>query len=414
MLSPLVAAGGSLAILLLPWLAWAGAPTTDGQDIQRSEQQLQQVKKRITQLQHELQSSEQQYQALLRELRDTEQRIGETAHRLHIVGGQLAQQRAALSGLEQKRRRQQNELQQQRQALVRQLRSAYAMGRQERLKILLNQQDPAIVSRVLVYYDYFNRARTAQIEQIDQVLKDLRQTETVIQEEQQRLSALQRNELAEQAQLQQNQQSRQAVVAALGSDIQGKGEQLQALKQDAQQLQQLLDRLQLELVSLPLLDAGREPIEQRKGRLDWPTKGRLKALFGTAKGGNLNWDGVLIAAAEGSVVQAVHHGRVAFADWLRGFGLLLIIDHGAGYMTLYGHNQSLFKETGEWVEAGEAVSLVGNSGGQSDAGVYFGIRYNGKAVNPKRWCRKPRGRRVGRWQMTEPGLAALETAGNKV
>jgi septal ring factor EnvC (AmiA/AmiB activator) len=111
--------------------------------------------------------------------------------------------------------------------------------------------------------------------------------------------------------------------------------------------------------------------------------------------GELRWDGVLISAPEGQEVRAVHHGRVAFADWLRGFGLLLIIDHGDGYMTLYGHNQSLFKETGEWVEAGEPVALVGTSGGRARAGVYFGIRHQGRPVDPGAWCRASRGNRMG-------------------
>jgi len=114
----------------------------------------------------------------------------------------------------------------------------------------------------------------------------------------------------------------------------------------------------------------------------------VRASFGTAKAGNLKWDGMIIAAPEGREVRAIHRGRVAFADWLRGFGLLMIIDHGGGYMSLYGHNQSLFRETGEWVEAGERVALVGNSGGRSDFGVYFGIRVDGNPVNPKKWCER--------------------------
>jgi septal ring factor EnvC (AmiA/AmiB activator) len=110
--------------------------------------------------------------------------------------------------------------------------------------------------------------------------------------------------------------------------------------------------------------------------------------------GKLTWDGVLIAAPEGREVRAIHHGRVAFADWLRGFGLLLIIDHGDGFMSLYGHNQSLFKETGEWVEPGEVVAQVGSSGGRTRSGIYFGIRHNGEPQNPQQWCRRTRGRTV--------------------
>ncbi len=138
-----------------------------------------------------------------------------------------------------------------------------------------------------------------------------------------------------------------------------------------------------------------KPFKALRGGLEWPARGRLVSLFGTQRAGNLKWDGVVIAAKEGSEVKAIHHGRVAFSDWLRGFGLLMIIDHGDGYMSLYGHNQSLFKETGDWVEPGETIAVMGNSGGQRNAGVYFGIRYKGKAVNPKKWCKRVTGNRIG-------------------
>lgn len=396
MYGSLAAAFLGAALLLLSWVSVEAAPAASGSDIGHSEQQLLAVRERIRQMQRDLKSSEARQQALAEELRAMERRIGKSAGRLRELSGQLQQQHALLSELQEKRRLQRLELERQRESLAQQLRSAYAMGRQERLKILLNQQDPAIVSRVMVYYDYLNRARTEQMAQINDVLDLLRRTALEITEEEQRLTALRASELDEQALLQQNRRLRQEVIVALGSDIRGKGEQLEALKENAQQLQRLIDKLQEELINLPLETAQREAFKNRKGRLNWPTKGRLKALFGTPKAGNLKWDGVLISAAEGREVKAVHNGRIAFADWLRGFGLLLIIDHGDGYMTLYGHNQSLFKETGEWVEAGESVSLVGDSGGQSNAGVYFGIRHKGKAVNPKRWCKKPKGRRVGR------------------
>ena len=161
-------------------------------------------------------------------------------------------------------------------------------------------------------------------------------------------------------------------------------------------LHSLVKQLQAEqIIALPLETAGDIPFKQLKGALEWPTRGRLTTLYGALKAVGLKWDGVIISAPEGQEVKSIHHGRVAFADWLRGFGLLLIIDHGDGYMTLYGHNQSLFKEIGEWVKPGETVALVGRSGGKGSAGVYFGIRYNGRPVNPQSWCRKAKGSKVG-------------------
>ncbi len=275
------------------------------------------------------------------------------------------------------------------------MRAAYAMGRQERLKILLNQQDPAVVSRMLVYYDYFNRTRTERMKQISTVLETLQETELALTLEERRLVELQSSELESKQQLDLAQEERMRVVAALNLDLRSKGQRLEGLQQDEAQLQKLLSSLQEELIARPLGKLDRKLFKSRKGRLSWPSKGRLTAKFGTARAGNLKWDGVVISAPEGREVKSIHHGRVAFADWLRGFGLLLIVDHGDGFMSLYGHNQSLFKETGEWVEAGEPVALVGSSGGQNNPGVYFGIRYKGRPVNPKAWCKRSRNNRVG-------------------
>ena len=141
--------------------------------------------------------------------------------------------------------------------------------------------------------------------------------------------------------------------------------------------------------------ASAGPFSEQRGLLTWPVEGRLKAGFGSAKGAGLTWDGVLFEAEMGGSVYAIHRGRVVFADWLKGYGLMLIIDHGDGYMSLYGYNQSLFKETGEWVEAGEVVAAVGNSGGRAESSLYFSIRFQGKPQDPTRWCRGPAGNRVG-------------------
>ena len=128
-----------------------------------------------------------------------------------------------------------------------------------------------------------------------------------------------------------------------------------------------------------------------KGKLYWPALGTVRALFGKPrKVAKIKWNGVIIKARRGNNVRAISHGRVAYADWLRGYGLLIIIDHGDGYMSLYGHNEDIRKETGDWVEEGEIIGSVGNTGGQAKTGLYFEIRHNGKPTNPKIWCRKVR------------------------
>ena len=382
------------AVLLLAALILSPAVAQEEQ-ISSKEQELKALQDEISTLQQTLHSRRDRRQQLQAKLQQAEQRIGKSTRQLRELAVRLKQQQQRLARLRDERSAQQQALAGNRQALVRQIRSAYVMGRQERIKILLNQQDPATVSRMMVYYDYFNRARARQIASIDRILRQLSVTETALLEEEQALQQTRQRVASEKAELDREQAGRQQVLALLNREIDEKGQALQRYRRDEQQLQTLLERLQSEFAALPLETEKHKPFKRLQGGLAWPAQGRLVTLFGQRRAGNLKWDGVVIAASEGSEVRAIHHGRVAFADWLRGFGLLLIIDHGDGYMSLYGHNQSLFKDTGEWVEPGETVALVGNSGGQASAGVYFGIRHNGRAVNPKKWCKRVRGNRIG-------------------
>jgi len=394
-----VAAAGILWLAL--WLVLTPVPGAETGARDNPEGELEQVQKRIRNLATDLASATVRYQALQQELEQSERRIGESGQRLHELDQRLARQRTRLSALQRQRQQQSASLERQRGALAAQVRAAYVMGRQQRLKILLNQQEPAVVSRMLVYYDYLNRARVSQMAQISSILHDLQQTEREIAGQNERLQSLRVIEQDEQQQLAASRQQRQRVLRELDRDLQDKGARLARLQQDAQQLQALIRKLQQTLDELPQVKTDERPLKALKGQLSWPLKGRLLARFGSRKAGNLRWDGVMIGAPEGRKVKAVHRGRVAFADWLRGFGLLLIIDHGDGYMTLYGNNQSLFKETGEWVEAGEPVALAGSSGGRRESGVYFGIRVKGKAVNPRKWCRRTKGNRVGQLRARE-------------
>ncbi|MET0105240.1 MAG: peptidoglycan DD-metalloendopeptidase family protein [Sedimenticola sp.] len=388
--SPLFAAAALSVTLTLSAPVSVADPSVQGK-----EQELQQLQHDIKTLKSELGQQQQKQRELEAELRTAEQEIGRSARRLRVLAGSLGRQQERLATLQDVRSSQHKALIGQRDELAIQMRTAYAMGRQERLKILLNQQDPSVVSRVMVYYDYFNRARAERINEINKTLESIARTEQEISAEERRLKELQAKELAEKSRLEERYGARRQIVSALNASIRNKGQELKGLELNEKELKSLVSRLQEEYMALPLEGESAKSFKQRKGRMTWPAEGRLKARFGTTKAGSLKWDGVLISAPEGREVRAVHHGRVAFADWLRGFGLLIIIDHGDGYMTLYGHNQSLFKETGEWVEPGEPVALVGNSGGQLNSGVYFGIRYNGKPVNPVRWCKRSRGNRVG-------------------
>jgi len=375
--------------LLLPG---GSAAAPDAED-QRSK--LEAVRSRISGLRAQMQSTSGEKVELTSLLQESEQQIGRMARKLRVLDGRLSRQRKRLQGLHDEQLTQRRSLEEERQVLARQVRAAYAMGRQERLKILLNQQDPATVSRVMIYYDYLNRVRAQKMQAIRQHMQRLAATEHEILEEERKLTQLLAEQQAELAALHLSQEDRREVVARLTEELKDQGRRLDRLQTDERDLKTLISGLEEALADIPLEDTQQFKFAGLRGRLPWPARGRIVHRFGAPKLGSLTWDGVMISAPEGREVRAVHHGRVAFADWLRGFGLLLIVDHGDGYMTLYGHNQSLFKEAGDWVDVNEPVALVGSSGGRERAGVYFGIRHQGRAVDPARWCRRPTGKKVG-------------------
>ena len=379
----------SLTVWLLPLCQAADS------DLESKTRQLDQVKSRIQSLHQQLTSTESQRDKEGKALQATEEQIGLIARRIRVTDQSLNRQQRHMAELEAQRGDARLQLDKHQTTLERQIRAAYAMGRQEKVKILLNQQDPAIVSRVMVYYDYFNEARIGQMKQIEESLQELNRIEREIAQEELRLQQLQAKNQNERLQLEAVQRERQQIIATLNQQLKDQGRELDNLKDDESQLQSLISNIQEVFSDLPLDPAAHEPFQKRKGKLPWPSSGHMIASFGSRRDvGKLLWDGVMISAPEGREVRAIAHGRVAFADWLRGFGLLLIIDHGDGYLSLYGHNQSLFKETGEWVEPGEVVAQVGSSGGRTSAGIYFGIRHNGTPENPKLWCKNSPGRKV--------------------
>jgi len=382
------------SILLIAAALQVGAATA-APDAGEERAKLDTLRSRISGLRAEMESKSGEKTALSRELQDAEQKIGRLARKLRVLDGRLGRQRQRLDELHDDQIAQGRALEIQRQALSRQVRAAYAMGRQERLKILLNQQDPATVSRVMVYYDYLSKARLEKMRLIREHIDRLALTEREIREEERQLARLQDEQQRELAAMQRSQDRRREVVAQLTRELNDQGRQLDRMQSDERELETLITGIEQALVDIPVEHPQQVDFAGLRGRLPWPASGQIVSRFGAPRLGSLVWDGVMISAPEGREVRAVHHGRVAFADWLRGFGLLLIVDHGDGYMTLYGHNQSLFKEAGDWVDVNEPVALVGSSGGREQAGVYFGIRYQGRAVDPAKWCRRAAGSKVG-------------------
>jgi len=283
------------------------------------------------------------------------------------------------------------------------LRTAYVMGRADRLRLLLNQQDPTRASRVMSYFAYLNRERMQRIQAVQQRAERLERLARNAEDEARRLAELARSQEVTRLRLEQEKARRAEVLRGLEATITSGAEKLETLKRDAESLKRLVEHLRQHAQIRAELDIQRDPFATLKGRLTWPIlENRILAAFGSRKEeSGIDWDGVLLAAREGEEVRAVKDGRVIHADWLRGFGLLIVIDHGDGYMTLYGHNQALLREVGEWVATGEAIALSGTSGGLREPVLYFAIRHNGRPQDPAVWCatgerHEPRSTPVGR------------------
>jgi septal ring factor EnvC (AmiA/AmiB activator) len=354
-------------------------------------EKLRQLRGRIEEIKKSLKQDRVRLGGVSGELRAIDEKVGRISARLRRLDERASEKSARISVLRKELAVQQERMLAHRRHLSRQLMAAYAGGRQSFLKLLLNQEDPAQVDRMLTYHRYFNRARMGGINEATAQLRRLAAIESSLQEELDGLAELRQQQQSEQQELIAARAEREAALAALDAAIAAKGEQLSQLSQDEHQLQRLLDELRNALADIPELKRDQLAFKSSRGRLPWPLQGTLAARFGEARGiGDARWSGLLIEAAAGSKVHAVSAGHVVFADWLRGFGLLLIVDHGDGFMTLYGHNEAIYKEAGDWVQTGEVIATVGASGGRYQAGLYFEIRAGGKPVDPVDWLSKRR------------------------
>ena len=244
------------------------------------------------------------------------------------------------------------------------------------------------MGRVVAYYDYLNRARSRRIARLERDLGALEAVQVRIAEEKAELEQARAEQARKKAALEAGRKERRQVVVRLEARLEDKGEQLESMLADKAELEKLIKALRRALDDIPPEVGQTEPFAKRRGRLPWPVEGPIAKRYGAPRSvGGLRWQGVVIRAGAGEAVHTVSHGRVAFADWLRGYGMLLIVDHGDGFMSLYGHNQSLLKEAGDWVQAGEVVAMVGSSGGRQRDGLYFEIRKDGRPRDPARWCR---------------------------
>lgn len=370
-----------LLLLLLP----AMLPVSGIADTAPSKAQLEKLKSRISELSDAQSRELRERDSVQASLREAELRISRLTREQRSLEKKASTARQRLNDLEAEQAVLAAEKRTQLDWLGKTVRASYQAGRQERIKLLLNQEQPDQIARLLRYQEYYQRARSNRLKAVNGELDELKAIALRVDKARQVLLE-KRTEVQRHAdKLQGAQKERQTTLASLNRSLDSRGSNLNQLKADQQRLQKLLEDMQRSLNDIPA-DLGGKPFGNLAGKLPWPVEARISTGYNSRREGALRWQGVIFNAAPGTPVRAIHAGRVVFADWLRGYGLLTIVDHGNGYLTLYGYNQSLLREVGEWVSAGDSLALAGNSGGNRTNGLYFEIRHRGKAVNPTRWC----------------------------
>ena len=377
-------AGRVIMVASLLFLAGPGF-SQENTDAAELERKLTLLRSEITELQDSLQQSRSEYSTQQNQLKEIELAIQQLSRSLREIAASVAEQNERLAGLIKQRTSLLSDLGLEKEELAQLIRSAHQLGYPSRLKLMLNQDDFSGLSRNLAYYRYFNSARLEQINMIRDRLVELDQLEDAIKVEQEALQQLRSERATELERQDATRAERQLVAQNLARRIDEDQHQLEEMQNNRNDLEKLLERLSKILVDIPAGLGQNLVLSEHKGNLPPPLEGRILYAFGNQRGGGMRWQGWLYAVAAGTEVRSVAYGRVAFSDWLRGYGLLMIIDHGDGFMSLYGHNDSLLRDVGDWVQTGELISLSGASGGLARDGLYFELRKDGNALDPSGW-----------------------------
>jgi septal ring factor EnvC (AmiA/AmiB activator) len=377
--------GASCSTGLLFYMASAAsvAATRTESDAQKAESELQSVKSEIDRITRQVSAEQVERDRLTRELRSAEASVGKARESLESVRHERAERAARRAALAAEKRDAQATIVKGRAALAGQLRAAYLIGHGEPLKLLLNQKDPARAGRMFVYYSYFGRERAEGIHTIEANVTRLDELDTELSAQDEKLAELEKQQRTQLTEVEQARSRRSVVLANLEAESHTRAQSLEKLRSQQAGLEKLLHELREAMARYPV-DTN-SAFGQLHGKLAWPVSGHVVARFGDTRAGGVKWDGVLVATERGAPVKAVYQGRVIYADWLPGLGLLTIVDHGDGYMSLYGHNERLYKAVGERVSAGDAIASAGDSGGSSRPELYFEIRKGGKPVDPRPW-----------------------------
>jgi septal ring factor EnvC (AmiA/AmiB activator) len=364
----------------------------------QKEAELRKLNQRIDKVRKTVNQDVQKRDKLSVQLREAELGVQAARQELDQIRAQRLAAEARVRELEAEQVRRERELDGERAELAGELRTAYVNGREEQLKLLLNQEDPSEFGRLLAYYGYFGRARAERIRGIRDQLEHLALVREKIVAEKTRLQTLEQQREQRVADLKSSQDQRARAVSAIDQQIKARGGELKQLQSQAKSLERLIAELRKAIERSQQAQPSRKggsastvakqaPFEPLRGKLPWPVQdGKVIARFGQPRaGGSMRWQGMLIGTERGARVRAPYEGRVVYGDWLPGMGLMLVIDHGGGYMSLYGHNEELFRKVGETVAAGNVIGSVGDSGGHSQPALYFEVRRGRTPVDPQTW-----------------------------
>jgi septal ring factor EnvC (AmiA/AmiB activator) len=354
----------------------------------QKEAELKKVTSRIEKVRKAVNADIERRDTLSVQLREAELGAQAARQKLEEIRAQRIETESSLRELEREKAVREQELGAERSALAGELRAAYVNGREEQLKLLLNQEDPASFGRMLAYYGYFGRARADRIGRISDKLEHLALVREKIAAENARLKDLEASQEQQVSSLRAAQERRSKAVAAIDTQIKSRGGQLERLEAQARSLEKLIVQLRKALEDVPV--AKQAPFEPLRGKLPWPVQhGRVLARYGQPRaGGSMRWQGMLIGTERSARVRAPFAGRVVYADWLPGMGLMIVLDHGGGYMSLYGHNEELFRKVGENVASGDVIGAVGDTGGHNQPALYFEVRRGRAPVNPENWLQR--------------------------
>jgi septal ring factor EnvC (AmiA/AmiB activator) len=369
----------------------AAAPASNAQ-----KEELRQLRGRIDALQKRLAASEETKSETADALRESERAISETSRTLYELAGRQREAQARLAELRGQSQRTSADIKTQQARLARLLYQQYIGAQPDALKLLLNREDPNQIARELHYLTHLARARAELIRGLRSNQGRLNELARATRQQSADLAVIHAEQQAQRRRLESEKRAHKMVLVSVSRQIEKQRREISTLQRDENRLARLVEQLSrmlsrsrpeaLRNERLPDAAGDGSPFTQLKGRLNLPVRGELRNRFGSPRqDSGLSWKGLFIAAPAGQEVKAIAAGRVVFADWLRGFGNLLIIDHGGGYMSLYGNNESLYKQVGAATRGGETVAAVGNSGGNTDSGLYFEIRHQGKAFDPLVW-----------------------------